>query len=308
MDRWNEVLTLLVDILRGRSPQRVVVRGDEAQAAAAAGRLGDALHAAGGSTVVATGDADGDVVIGLRQRRPGGSGTAADIVVDLSDPDWPVVRHVDPALGYPPSWHDRETRAFFAVRAATWDSKFGDDGPAYARAVREMKLPLGATVLDVGCGTGRALPALRTAVGPQGTVVGLDFTPQMLDVARPRGHAARAHLVLANARRLPVRPATATAIFAAGLVGHAPDVDPVLTELARVCAPGGRLALFHASGRAALATRHGRVLSDDEAMAEPGLRAALHRAGWGLFVYDDAVDRFFALALRHTDVGSRLSE
>src|SRR5262245_18380325 len=214
MDRWNEVLPLLVDILRvsprrsadgaGSEPRSVVIRGDEALVNHAEGRLTEALRAAGRSTVVTSGDADGDVVIGLRQRRPGGWDSAADIVVDLSDPQWPVLRHVDDGFGYPPGWHDRETRAFFAARAASWASKFGDDGPAYARAVLEMELPLAATVIDVGCGTGRALPALRAAVGPQGTVIGLDFTSQMLDAARPRARDARAHLVLADARRLPL--------------------------------------------------------------------------------------------------------
>ncbi len=64
MDRWNTVLELLVNVLRGRAPQRVVVRGDEALAAMAAGRPAGALRAAGRSTVIATGAADGDVVIG----------------------------------------------------------------------------------------------------------------------------------------------------------------------------------------------------------------------------------------------------
>jgi SAM-dependent methyltransferase len=309
MDRWNEVLPLLVDILRVRprgsdagavagEPRCVVVRGDDALVAQASRRLAEALRAAGRSTVVATGDADGDVVIGLRQRRPGGWERAADIVLDLSSPDWPVIRHIDDAFAYPPGWHDPETRAFFAVRAATWDDKFGDDAPAYARGVRDMELPRAATVIDVGCGTGRALPALRAAVGPQGTVIGLDFTAQMLAAARSRGRDAQAHLVLGDARRLPLATGSTMGVFAAGLVGHQADVRLVLAELARVCAPGGRLALFHPSGRAALAARHGRDLRDDETLAETQLRAALYQAGWALRRYDDAVERFFALAER----------
>ena len=37
--------------------------------------------------------------------------------------------------------------------------------PAYAAAVAQADLPRGGTVLDAGCGTGRALPGLRAAVG-----------------------------------------------------------------------------------------------------------------------------------------------
>jgi SAM-dependent methyltransferase len=311
MDRWNAVLDLLLDVLGGPGPRvlglrdpgppglaRVVVRGDDALIAVAAPRLADALRAAGRSTVVGTGADEGDIVIGLRRRRPGGWESAADIVIDMSDPDWPVVRHIDAAFGYPPDWHDRETRAFFAVRAATWDHKFGDDGPAYARAVQEMELAPAATAIDVGCGTGRALPALRSAVGPQGTVLGLDYTPEMLAAARPRADDAHAVLVLADARRLPLAPASTAAVFAAGLVGHHADAVPLLSELARVCAAGGRLGIFHPSGRAALAARHGRTLRENETLVESRLEAAMHQAGWALRRYDDAPERFFALADR----------
>src|SRR5262249_32120252 len=104
----------------------------------------------------------------------------AQIVVDLRDPDWPVVRAVDESLADRSSWYLTETQAFFAVRAATWDRKFGDDMPAYAAAVAETDIPSGGVAIDVGCGTGRALPALRSAVGPTGTVLGIDVTVEML--------------------------------------------------------------------------------------------------------------------------------
>ncbi|MFC8887518.1 methyltransferase domain-containing protein, partial [Streptomyces cinereoruber] len=69
-------------------------------------------------------------------------------------------------------------REFFGARAADWDGRFPDDGPAYAAAVAELGLRPGGSVLDAGCGTGRALPPLRAAVGPSGTVVGVDLTPE----------------------------------------------------------------------------------------------------------------------------------
>jgi SAM-dependent methyltransferase len=191
-----------------------------------------------------------------------------------------------------------ETRAFFAVRAATWDAKFGDDMPAYAAAVAEAGIPRGGAVVDVGCGTGRALPALRQAVGPRGTVIAIDVTPEMLHEARCHGRAAHAALVLADARRLPLADAAADAVFAAGLVSHLPDTEAGLRELARVTRSGGLLVLFHPSGRAALAARHGRTLSPDDTLAEGPLRRSTWATGWELTVRDDAAERFFALAVR----------
>lgn len=191
-----------------------------------------------------------------------------------------------------------ETQAFFASRAATWDTRFGDDMPAYTAAVARAGIASGGVVVDVGCGTGRALAALRQAVGPDGAVIAADLTPEMLAAARPKATAARAALVIADARRLPFAGASADALFAAGLVNHLPDPEAGLGELARVARPGGLLVLFHPSGRAALAARHGRALSPDEPLSYGPLSRSTLATGWRLAVYDDAADHFFALAVR----------
>ena len=222
----------------------------------------------------------------------------ADIVIDLHDADWPVIRRVAARLAAGGAWYLTETRAFFACRAATWDTKFGDDQPAYAAAISAAGLRRGGVALDIGCGSGRALAPLRQAVGTDGCVIALDLTPEMLAVARPASITARAALVLADARLLPFADASADAIFAAGLVNHLPDATAGLRELARVTRGGGLLMLFHPSGRAALAARHGRDLSPDEPLAEGMLRRSTAASGWKLTVYDDAPHRFLALAER----------
>jgi SAM-dependent methyltransferase len=240
------------------------------------------------------------VVIWLRTELAGhdpGGEAGASIVIDL-DPAWPVIRRVAASLAGRGPWYISETRAFFATRAATWDTKFGDDLPAYSAAVAQARIPPGGVVIDVGCGTGRALPALRQAVGPHGTVIAVDLTPEMLRHARARGRTAHAALVLADARRLPFASASADAIFAAGLITHMPDTEAGLRQLARVTRPGGLLILFHPSGRAALAARHGRTLEPDEPLAATQLQRSTAATGWHLTAYDDAECRFLAIATR----------
>jgi ubiquinone/menaquinone biosynthesis C-methylase UbiE len=138
------------------------------------------------------------------------------------------------------------------------------------RLICIMEGAVGGVAVDVGCGTGRALPALRAAVGPAGRVMGVDLTPRMLAAARDSAAAGDALLVLADARHLPLATASVDAVFAAGLVTHLPDTDAGLRELARVTRPGGLLVLFHPSGR----------------------------AGWALATYDDPPHRFLAVAVR----------
>jgi SAM-dependent methyltransferase len=187
---------------------------------------------------------------------------------------------------------------FFTARAADWDTKFPGDGPAFAAAVADLGLREGDRVLDAGCGTGRALPPLRAAVGPSGVVVGADLTPAMLEAAVRAGRDRQGRLLLADVAALPLRSGSLDAVFASGLIAHLPQPEENLRELARVVRPGGTLALFHPIGRAALAARQGRRLTPDDLRAEPSLRALLARSGWRLTSYVDEDVRFLALAAR----------
>ena len=333
--RWNELLASIVGLLPG-GPACVLVDGHGVQTQVLADRLADALNVSGRPCLRLPGVIAGwntaemanpciptatirlasgpgwrqvqrwDVVIWVRTA-PVGDGSngfrrdgenAAGIVVDMHDPDWPVIRRVPAPLAGQGRWYLTETRAFFAVRAATWDVKFGDDMPAYSAAVARAGIRRDGTVVDVGCGTGRALPALRQAVGPRGTVIAIDVTPEMLLEAQAAGRMAHAALLLADARRLPLADNSADAVFAAGLVTHLPDTEAGLAELARITRPGGLLVLFHPSGRTALAARHGRALTPDEPLAGEPLRHSTRATGWDLTTYDDAADQFFALAVR----------
>ncbi|WP_393053540.1 class I SAM-dependent methyltransferase [Streptomyces sp. LN549] len=187
---------------------------------------------------------------------------------------------------------------FFTARAADWDARFPDDAPAFTAAVTALGLRPGDAVLDAGCGTGRAMPALRAAVGPRGTVLGADLTLAMLESAARAGRGSNGLLVQADAARLPLRSGTLDAVFAAGLISHLAQPGPGLAELARVVRPGGLLALFHPIGRAALAARHGRQITDGDLRAEPNLGPLLARAGWRLTSYVDEDSRFLCLAER----------
>ncbi|WP_130440192.1 class I SAM-dependent methyltransferase [Streptomyces sp. BK239] len=195
---------------------------------------------------------------------------------------------------------DDHTRVqeFFTTRAADWDRRFPDDGPAYAAAVTELGLREGDRVLDAGCGTGRALPPLRAAVGASGAVLGADLTPAMLEAAVRAGRHRDGRLLLADVAALPLRSGSLDAVFGAGLISHLPRPEADLRELARVVRPGGTLALFHPIGRAALAARHGRRITADDLRAEANLRPLLAGCGWRMTSYVDEDTRYLALAVR----------
>lgn len=106
-------------------------------------------------------------------------------------------------------------------------------------AVGKLDLHPGDSALDVCCGTGDFLKPLREAVGPRGSVEGLDFCKPMLEIAEKK-LAGRARLTLGDATRLP----HATGLFDAVSVGwglrNVPDLESALGEAFRVLRSGGR--------------------------------------------------------------------
>ncbi|TMM17197.1 MAG: methyltransferase domain-containing protein, partial [Actinobacteria bacterium] len=54
------------------------------------------------------------------------------------------------------------------------------------RAVGRLQLRAGQTVIDVACGTGLTFALLADQIGPDGSLVGIDLSPEMLSQARER--------------------------------------------------------------------------------------------------------------------------
>jgi demethylmenaquinone methyltransferase/2-methoxy-6-polyprenyl-1,4-benzoquinol methylase len=114
----------------------------------------------------------------------------------------------------------------------------GTDGGWRRRAARVSGLAPGGSALDVACGSGKLTAELARIAGAQGRVIGLDFSPQMLQVAR-RDHPG-VEFIEGDALTLPFDDASFDAsTIAFGLRNLA---DPVkgLREMLRVIRRGGR--------------------------------------------------------------------
>jgi SAM-dependent methyltransferase len=100
----------------------------------------------------------------------------------------------------------------------------------------------GERVLDVGCGTGNAA-LLAAARGAR--VTGVDPAARLLDVARSRAAAQglEADFVAGEASSLPLGDGEADVLLSVFGVIFAPDVAAAAAEMARVCAPSGRIVL-----------------------------------------------------------------
>lgn len=112
--------------------------------------------------------------------------------------------------------------------------------------VGALGLRPGDTVVDLACGTGLNFPLLEEAVGPSGSILGVDLTDAMLARARERVRAAEwTNVELVQADLATYDPpdgiAGALSTFAITLV---PEYDAVIARTAAALRPGGRLAIF----------------------------------------------------------------
>jgi phosphatidylethanolamine/phosphatidyl-N-methylethanolamine N-methyltransferase len=119
-------------------------------------------------------------------------------------------------------------------------------GALRAAAADALALDRGDTVVDLGCGTGAALPYLRERVGPSGTVVGVDLTGGMLERARQRVASEgwdNVHLLRGDAADPPLA-GPVDGVHAAFLVGMFADPAPAVDRWCDLLAPGGRVVLL----------------------------------------------------------------
>jgi demethylmenaquinone methyltransferase / 2-methoxy-6-polyprenyl-1,4-benzoquinol methylase len=115
------------------------------------------------------------------------------------------------------------------------------------RAADRAELEPGDRALDVCCGTGDLALALAPRVGPDGAVIGSDFSEPMLELARRKAAERGVGNVTfewADALELPYDDARFDAVTVGFGVRNLADLDAGLQEMARVLRPGGRLVIL----------------------------------------------------------------
>lgn len=97
--------------------------------------------------------------------------------------------------------------------------------------------PVGARVLDAGCGTGAYVPATRELIGATGTIVGLDIGIERAAVT-PSDVP-----IVGDVQALPCRDEIFDVVLAMHMLYHVPDISLAVSEFRRVLRPGGQLVV-----------------------------------------------------------------
>ena len=137
-------------------------------------------------------------------------------------------------VGYRPEWLEGIPETAVATFAGTGN-------PFSIGALRS-----GERVVDVGCGAGIDSLIAARMVGPDGQVVGVDMTPEMLARARrasDEAGAANVEFRDGYMEALPVPDGWADVVISNGVLNLTPDKSKALGEMARVLTPTGRLQI-----------------------------------------------------------------
>jgi len=149
--------------------------------------------------------------------------------------------------------------------------------------VREaLGAALGDRILDVGCGPGFYCLELSAIVGPSGSVVGVDSSPAMLQLARARcAGRDNVGLLEGEATALPVESGTFDGAVCVQVLEYVAEVDSALAELHRALRPGGRAVVWDVDWATVSIHSRDTILTTrvlrawDEHLAEPSLPRTL---------------------------------
>ena len=136
-------------------------------------------------------------------------------------------------------------RQSYARWAPVYDQTIGALTHVGRRRAAHYISQFGGEVLEVGVGTGLALPSYSSAV----KVTGIDFSAEMLEKAREktsrRKLAQVRSLLRMDARHLDFPDNHFDTVAAMYIVSVVPEPERVVAEMARVCKPGGRVVIVN---------------------------------------------------------------
>lgn len=219
-----------------------------------------------------------------------GARTGLGVAIGLGTAAWVAARLARQSrshcsLGTSPEVALQSVRSTYDRYAPWYDAAvsvmaLGQERVFRQEAVLLLRPPVGATVLEVACGTGANFPYLEQIIGPAGRVVGLDCAEGMLKQARNRvvRHGWRnVSLMQGDAADLELDEPV-DAILCVLAIGLIPDRKEALRRMVTSLRPGGRILI--ADARLVDGARNSMVNVLMRVIGRPWLPSSTGEAYW----------------------------
>ena len=150
-------------------------------------------------------------------------------------------------------------REYFNKMADKWDQICHHDIVKLKAITQMAYISKGETVLDVGTGTGVMLPFIRELVGDTGQITAIDLAEKMLEVASQKCPFENVSFVLGDISAVTLPESHFDVIMCYSVFPHFQDKPRIVSHMASLLKPKGRLVIAHSQSRNAINSLHAKL-------------------------------------------------
>jgi ubiquinone/menaquinone biosynthesis C-methylase UbiE len=191
------------------------------------------------------------------------------------------------------------TAEYFNNLAVTWDAKYAENNTdKLEEMASRLDIAPGASVIDIGSGTGIFVPFILRKIGDEGHLTCVDPACEMLRIAQDKGLGDNILYLCAGIENTGLEAAAFDAAVCYSSFPHFGDKLKALREINRLLKPGGKLFICHTSSRDHINNIHGRIpiLKQDTIPDEEEMRRLLASAGFTGTLIEDSAESYLARA------------
>lgn len=154
-------------------------------------------------------------------------------------------------------------KQYFDHYAPRWDEFQNEIDPEQLEGlVKRFEIQKGDWILDAGTGTGMLLPYLAISAEKEGRIFALDFSAEMLSVAKSKIKTKTVSFIHSTVEKIPLGDQTLDRVVCFASFPHFENKQKALLELSRILKRGGKLFIAHLLSSQQIKEHHLRAGGD----------------------------------------------